>query len=173
VSFPLTEQPPDFAEAIVEIFKAHEKEIGTCHLKKGLTSDQALAVIRYDLEALGFNVEQGKRNDQKIKRPVFFGINGAPTLRYEIDAFHPKWNCGFEIEAGRAVMGNAVYRDLIQALVMVQVDILALAVPNEYKYKSGGRNVISNDFDKTRSVCDALYGHARIQLPYSLLLIGY
>jgi hypothetical protein len=70
-------------------------------------------------------------------------------------------------------MGNAVYRDLIQALVMVQVDILALAVPNEYKYKSGGREVISNDFDKTRRVCEALYGHARFQLPYSLSLIGY
>ncbi len=30
-------------------------------------------------------------------------------------------------------MGNAVYRDLIQALIMVQVDHLVLAVPNAYK----------------------------------------
>jgi len=30
-------------------------------------------------------------------------------------------------------MGNAIYRDLIQALVMVQVDHLVLAVSNIYK----------------------------------------
>jgi hypothetical protein len=173
VSFPLTEPPPNFAERIVEVFKSHESEIGTVHLKKGLTSDQALSVLREDLESIGFDVEQGKRSDQKIERPVFFGIDGYPTLRYQIDAFHSEWNCGLEIEAGRAVMGNAVYRDLVQALVMVQVDVLALAVPNEYKYKSSGRDVSSNDFEKTRSVCQALFGHSRIQFPYKLLLIGY
>jgi hypothetical protein len=32
------------------------------------------------------------------------------------------------VEAGRAWMGNAIYRDLLQALVMVQVDHLILAV---------------------------------------------
>ncbi len=173
VSFPLTEPPPDFAELIVDIFRSHESKIGTIHLEKGLTSDEALSVLRPDLERIGFNVERGKRKTQKIERPVFFGIDGEPTLRYEIDAFHPDWNCGLEVEAGRAVMGNAVYRDLIQALVMVRVDVLALAVSNEYKYKSGGRDVISNDFEKTQSVCRALFGHSRIDFPYSLLLIGY
>lgn len=173
VSFPLTEPPPNFAERVVGVFKSHESKISTAHLKKGLTSDQALSVLRKDLEAIGFEVEKGKRGDQKIARPVFFGIDGDPTLRYEIDAFHSEWNCGLEVEAGRAVMGNAVYRDLIQALVMVQVDVLALAVPNEYKYKSSGRHVSSKDFDKTKSVCQALFGHSRIQFPYKLILIGY
>lgn len=70
-------------------------------------------------------------------------------------------------------MGNAVYRDLIQSLVMVRVATLTLAVPNEYKYKSSGRNVVSNDFEKTQSVCQALFGHSRIELPYRLLLMGY
>ena len=52
---------------------------------------------------------------------MFFGENAAPSLQYEIDAWHPEWQAGLEIEAGRAWMGNAVYRDLIQALVMVNV----------------------------------------------------
>jgi hypothetical protein len=60
-------------------------------------------------------------------RPVFFGENGMPTLSYQIDAYHPEWRAGLEVEAGRAWMGNAIYRDLIQALVMVQVDHVVLA----------------------------------------------
>ncbi len=70
-------------------------------------------------------------------------------------------------------MGNAIYRDLVQAMVMVQVDVLALAVPLSYKYKSGGRNTSSSDFNNTKNVADALFGHSRFTLPYSLLLIGY
>jgi hypothetical protein len=49
-------------------------------------------------------------------------------------------------------MGNAVYRDLVQALVMVQVDHLVLAVPNVYKYQSGGKLARSTDYANTRGV---------------------
>jgi hypothetical protein len=70
-------------------------------------------------------------------------------------------------------MGNAVYRDLIQALVMVHVDHLILAVPNADKYKSGGKTVSSSDYDNTVAVADALYGHTRLRLPYGLTVIGY
>jgi hypothetical protein len=44
-----------------------------------------------------------------------------------------------EVEAGRATMGNAIYRDLIQGAPMVDARHLALAVPVEYRYKSTGR----------------------------------
>ena len=70
-------------------------------------------------------------------------------------------------------MGNAVYRDLIQASVMVGVDHLCLAVPNSYRYSTSGRAAISRDFENARSLGDALYGHARLRLPYRLFLIGY
>ena len=70
-------------------------------------------------------------------------------------------------------MGNAVYRDLIQALIMVQVDHLVLAVPNAYKYKSGGRSVSSNDYSNTVAVATAFYGHTRMAMPYALTVIGY
>ena len=70
-------------------------------------------------------------------------------------------------------MGNAIYRDLIQGLVMVQVDILILAVPNGYKYLSGVRPTVSNDYDNTISVAESLFGHSRFHFPYRLIIIGY
>ena len=70
-------------------------------------------------------------------------------------------------------MGNAVYRDLIQALVMVQMRYLVLAVSNTYKFMSAGRAVTSKDYEHAVDLADALYGHTRIQMPYQLVIVGY
>lgn len=172
-SFPRTRPPPHFCKDVVSVFERHSATTCTLSLEKGLTSDKILAVLSKDLLDLGFQVELGKTANAKIKRPVFFGDNGAPALQYEIDAFHPEWRCGLEIEAGRAWMGNAIYRDLIQALIMVDLETLILAVPNSYKYVSADRPAVSKDFEKTRAVADALFGHSRIVMPYNLVLIGY
>lgn len=172
-TFPRTEPPPDFISEVMFVFNEHKSEISTGALKKGLTSDQVLSKLRKGLIKIDFAVEMGKRKKQKIERPVFYGENGLPTVRYEIDAYHDTWKCGLEIEAGRAWMGNAVYRDLIQALVMVEVEYLILAVPNAYKYNSKKRIVVSNDYDNTINLADALYGHSRFKLPYKLVVIGY
>ena len=172
-TFPRTEPPPDFVARLVELFRAHEAAISTKDLKKGLRSDEVLAVLADGLVAMGFEAETGKKKNQKIERPVFFGENGSPILNYQIDAYHPAWRCGLEIEAGRAWMGNAVYRDLIQASVMVGVDFLCLAVPNSYKFNSSGRSTISRDYENTRDLADAVYGHSRVKLPYRLVVIGY
>ncbi len=172
-TFPRTEPPPRFVTDLVDVFRSQHRDIDTHRLKKGLTSDEVLAVLRNDLVGLGFEVEASKRKRDKIERPVFFGENGIPTVRYEIDAFHSEWRCGLEVEAGRAWMGNAVYRDLIQAMVMVQVDWLALAVPNAYKYQSGGKQSISKDYLNACGVADALFGHSRVSMPYRLVVIGY
>ncbi len=95
-------------------------------------------------------MEASKKRVDKLERPVFYGENGIATLRYEIDAYHPDWMCGLEVEAGRGWMGNAVYRDLIQAAVMVGVEHLYLAVCNAYRYTSGGRPAVSRDYENTR-----------------------
>ncbi len=171
--FPSTEPPPTFAAQIAAVFLRYRPQIDTVALKKGLTSNEVLAVVRDELVALGFHVEAGKASADKLKRPVYFGLQGEATRKYEIDAYQPEWRCGLEIEAGRAWMGNAVYRDLVQAMVMVDVDILILAAPITYKFNSTGRNTSSNDFDNTLSVVSAIYGHSRVKIPYKLLLIGY
>jgi hypothetical protein len=172
-TFPRTEPPTEFVAPIVQLFKDHASAISTLGREKGLTSDAVLSELRSDLQAMGFDVEQGKAAASKIKRPVFFGENGVPALQYEVDAFHHHWRCGLEVEAGRAWLGNAVYRDLIQALVMVNLDHLVLAVPNGYRRKSLGRTVVSKDYQGACAVADSLYGHSRIRMPYGLLLIGY
>ena len=173
--FPRTKPPPPFALSVVKVFEAHAATISTRVLNKGLTSDGVLRVLAADLKAIGFEVETGKAKGSKIDRPVFFGPNGEPTLGYQIDGFHPGNRCGIEIEAGRAWMGNAIYRDLVQAMVMVDVDHLVLAVANAYKFnnKKLGKTVTSLDFKNAVEVADALYGHTRIGMPYGLTIIGY
>lgn len=174
-SFPQTEPPPAFIAPVVEAFKQCEESICTSSLPKGLTSDVVLEVIGPRLSGMGFQIETSKKRSDKINRPVFYGENGKPSLNYQIDAYHPEWRCGLEIEAGRGWMGNAVYRDLVQALVMVNVDHLILAVANSYKYKSKsrGKQVSSSDYLNTIAVAEALYGHTRMRLPYGLTVLGY
>jgi hypothetical protein len=172
-TFPRTQPPQPFVSEVVRVFEKHDAEIGTAALAKGLTSDQVLARLNDDLRALGFSIELDKTHAGKLRRPVFFGENGHPERQYEIDGYHPAWRCGIEIEAGRAWMGNAVYRDLVQAMVMVDLDHLILAVPLLYRYKSGGRGTASKDYDNTVSVADAIFGHTRIRMPYTLTVVGY
>ena len=172
-TFPRTQTPPRFLAELITQFEAHTEEIGTIHREKGLTSNEVLAVLQPGLIKLGFEVESGRRTEDKIKRPVFFGENAQPGLQYEIDAWHPVWLAGLEIEAGRAWMGNAVYRDLIQALVMVDMEHLVLAVPQAYRYKTGGRATVSRDYEHTVAVAQAIYAHSRIVMPFALCVIGY
>ncbi len=171
--FPQTESPNPFVYKMIEIFKKYEKQIGTVTLDKGLTSDEVMKVLSKDLISLGWDIEISKKKKDKIERPVFFGENGIPTLKYEIDGYHAEWRCGLEIEAGRAWMGNAIYRDIVQALVMINVDHLILAVPNIYKYVSNNKETSSNDYLNTVAVAKALYGHSRVKIPYTLTVIGY
>lgn len=172
-TFPRTEPPARWVEQVVDLFRRHETAIDTEALEKGLTSDEVLALMASDFETLGFQVERGKLASQKIERPVLFGENGVPTVKYQVDGYHPDWRCGLEIEAGRAWMGNAVYRDLVQALVMVEVDWLCLAVSNTYKFMNSGRQSVSRDYDNARDMAEAVYGHSRVKMPYRLLLVGY
>jgi hypothetical protein len=88
--------------------------------------------------------------------------------------FEPTRGIALEVEAGRATMRNAMYRDLIQASLMVDARFLVLAVPAEYRYKSGARTAREPSYAKTYSVVEAIYGSPRLALPFEgLLLIGY
>ena len=172
-TYPLTLPPPSFVEVIADVFRSNEAVIGTTRPTRGLKSDEVLAVVRPDLEELGFEVERGKRKVDKIERPVFYGENGIPTVRFEIDAYHTEWQCGLEIEAGRAWQGNAVYRDLILASLMANVDHFVLAVPNAYRYKSGGSTITGRAYKKTRNLSETVFSHSGLTLPYGLTVVGY
>lgn len=126
-------------------------------------------MLREDLIDIGFEVEESKRSTDRIRRPVFFGENAEPSLQYEVDGWHSDWRAGLEVEAGRAWGGNAVYRDLVRALVIVEMEHLILAVPKIYRRKPRA----SKDYENTVAVAQALYGHSRITMPFSLCVIGY
>jgi len=171
-SFPRTEPPPHFLARVIEVFTQHEPIIATHDKSMKLDSNQVLAYLQTDLRGLGFQIENRKRKEQ-ISRPVFYGEQGKPTLKYSVDAYHGEWRCGLEVEASRAYLSNAFHRDLIQALVMVDVDHLIVAVRNQYFYGDSGRQRESRDYDCLIEVANALYGHTRMRLPYGLTLIGY
>ena len=87
---------------------------------KRMESNDVLRVLADDLETkMGFTVERGKKRLGKLPRPVFFGDEGSYLRTYDIDAFDPTIGIALEVEAERATMGNAIYRDLIQGSSML------------------------------------------------------
>ena len=172
-SYPRTSSSPPFIAEIVRVFRKCEPDIATLNRQNRLKSDDVLRAARTPLLDLGFEVEMGKKRTEKIHRPVFFGENGIPVVRYEIDAYHQNWQCGLEIEAGRAWLGNAVYRDIVLGALMVDVSHLIIAVPNEYWSKSSGRDVVSRDYDYASRLAETIYAHERLVLPYRLTILGY
>ena len=95
-------------------------------------------------------------------------------VRYEVDAWLENPGVIIEIEAGRAVMGNAFYRDLVRTSLIVNANYLAIAVMLNYEYRSGSRQVSSHDYDIAHDQLDAMYSSGRLKLPFEgVLIIGY
>jgi hypothetical protein len=111
--YPQRKEPPPWVHALVRVFDAAQPAIDSLTIQ-GLQSDGVLAQVRAGLEALGYQVEAGKETRHRIVRPVLFGDQGRPRVNYEVDAVHDSEGVLLEVEAGRAMMGNAVYRDLVR-----------------------------------------------------------
>jgi hypothetical protein len=171
--FPSYAPPPTWVAPLVGLFGASRTQIDSAvtHAKR-MESNDVLNVLADGLRKLGFEVETGKAKAGKLPRPVFFGDEGSFLRMYEIDAFEPAQGIALEVEAGRATMGNAIYRDLVQASLMLDARYLTLAVPIEYRY--GTRPTREPSYAKTYSVVEAVYGSPRLNLPFEgLLLVGY
>jgi hypothetical protein len=70
--------------------------------------------------------------------------------------------------------GNAIYRDIIRASLIVDAHYLTLILPIAYRYVSGGRTVTSPAYDDCVDLLSALYASQRLPLPFrGVLLIGY
>jgi len=154
------------------VFCNTEKTIGTS-FENSLRSNEVLKTLQPGFTALGYDVEGANPKKKTISRPVYFGENGTPSLKYQVDAFHHEFGCGIEVEAGRATRSNAVYRNLIQALVMTQIEHLVMAVPLAYWYNTDNKRVSSKDYELTIEIAKALYGHDRVKFPFDLTVVGY
>jgi hypothetical protein len=98
--------------------------------RKGLRVTRFCNAYDHSLSGWGFKLKAVRTGKRRSSVP-FFSVRMASRVSVIRSMhYHPDWRCGLEIEAGRAWMGNAVYRDLIQALVMVQIGHLVLAIPN-------------------------------------------
>lgn len=171
--YPSRMSPPAWVEPFIGVISSAREHIDSS-VVTGVSSDKALEHLRIGLEALGFVVESGKNSSGKIHRPVLFGENGAPLVKYEIDGWHELEKIAFEIEAGRGMKGNAVYRNLIRTPLIFDVEFLALGVLREYHYNSGGKPQISRDYRDAKNQLDAIYASGRLQFPFKgILLFGY
>jgi hypothetical protein len=93
-------------------------------------------------------------------------------VKQEIDGWHPELQALLEIESGRGVQGNAVYRDLVRSSLVVEAEYLVLGVRSRYEY--GSRNAVQNDFTFTRDLLDSIYASGRLHLPFiGVLLVGW
>jgi hypothetical protein len=171
--YPSRDRPPPWVEPFVDAVGAVGGQIRSADVD-GLTSDAVLARLRPGLERLSHRVETGKRREERIALPVLFGDQGEARVRYEVDAVNDELGVLVEVEAGRGARGNAVYRDLVRASLIVDARFLALGVMNEYRHQSGGREVVVRSYDDAKNVLDAVYASQRLRLPFEgVLLFGY
>jgi hypothetical protein len=146
---------------------------------KGLQkkSDEVLAILRPGLESLKFEVEKGKKAEQKIQRPALFGEMGEPGHKYEIDAYKADEGLVLEIEAGRAIKGNAIYRDLIQMSLMLDARFAIIAMPLAYRHKQKKQHTVTVEvpsYLSGKKLLEAIYASPRLHLPFDgILLVGY
>jgi hypothetical protein len=171
--YPSRDRPPEWVNPLVAVVAGAREAIDS-QTVDGLTSDKVLAALCPGLEALGFEVETGKHRVEKIRRPVLFGDNGTERVAYEIDAVHDELGILVEVEAGRGARGNAVYRDLVRASLIVDARFLVLGVMRAYRHRSGGKAVVVQSYAESRSLLDAVYASGRLRLPFEgVLLFGY
>lgn len=163
--FPLSDRPPELVNEIAIVFENASETINS-NVYDRQESNAVLAKVRDGLVELGFQVESGKKANEKIKVPVLFGLKGTHEKTFEADAYHEKEGYVIEVEAGRGVVNNQFLKDLFQACMMNEVYYLVIAVRNNYRG--------SNDFGKVNTFFETLYASQRLKLPLKgIMIIGY
>jgi hypothetical protein len=171
--YPSRDRPPEWVNPFIAVVSALKNDIDS-ETVDGLTSDNVLALLRPGFVALGYEVEAGKHQNEKIRRPVLFGDRGNERVSYEVDAVHDDLGILVEVEAGRGARGNAVYRDLVRASLIVDARFLVLGVMRSYRHQSGGKPILVQSYLESKSVLDAIYASGRLHLPFDgVLLFGY
>ena len=101
-----------------------------------MVSNAVLSKVADALRERGFEVERGKKKDEKIYIPVLFGRQGEVEKSFDADAVHWDGRMVLEVEAGRGVVNNQFLKDLFQACMMQDIDYLGIAVRREYEVSS-------------------------------------
>jgi len=149
---------------VVSVFEnASDKISSSCN---NLVSNGVLSVLTKSLAELGYAVETGKGQKEKIHVPVLFGRNNNIDKEFNADAYNRNAKVVIEVEAGRATENNQFLKDIFEACMMYEVDWLVLAVRETYR--------THKDFEIVHAFLETLYISNRIHLPLKgILLIGY
>ena len=165
VFFPKSNKPTKLAKDIVKVFNDNFDKINSS--KHQLKSNDVLSNISEGLEKIGFQVEKGKKKEEKIFVPVLFGQNGIVEKYFEADAFFDEKGFVLEVEAGRGFTNNQFLKDLFQACMMHNIEYLGIAVRMIHREKN-------KDYEKIVQFFDTLFASNRLQLPLKgILIIGY
>jgi hypothetical protein len=111
--FPRSNVCPSKLMEVIDAFRSIEDLIASEENEKQ-ESNEVLEKVANNLLNLGFDVETGKKNSEKIFVPVLFGQNGKVEKRFEADAWHRAHGIVLEVEAGRAYVNNQFLKDLFK-----------------------------------------------------------
>ena len=162
--FPRSQGMSNEMQAIISCFEEIYNEIDS--ERHSLSSNEVLGILCEPLKKLGYDVETGKKSNEKIRVPVLFGLNNKIDKEFNADALSNDGKIIIEVEAGRALDNNQFLKDIFQACMMFGVEYLVIAVRVEYR----GRK----DFDIICSFLETLYISNRLHLPLKgIMLIGY
>lgn len=158
------EIPAHLMRVVRDVFDSNETNITSSRHKHN--SNKVLEIARKNLENLGYFVESGKGQDEKVKIPVLFGRNGKLEKSFDADGWNKETKTVIEIEAGRGVTNYQFLKDLFQACVMHDIDYHVICVRNDYRGK--------DDFGIVINFFNTMYSSNRIKLPLKgILVIGY
>ena len=164
MSFPRSQQVTLLGREVIQAFEDIHTRISSD--QHDLSSNQVLAIACPGLQALGFEVETGKKRVDKISVPVLFGENGRFEKSFDADAWHRQEGFVIEVEAGRAVDNNQFLKDIVQASVMAGVDHLAVMCRNRYRRR--------DDFKTITHFLETVFVSGRIVFPMkTILIVGY
>ena len=163
--YPRSQTPSELCGKIVKAFTNKHSAIDSSsgHTHK---CDKVLSILAEDFLQLGFQIERGKKNGDKITFPLLFGRNGRIEKPFYPDGYQAESRYMLEVEAGSAITNHQLHRDLLHACICDSVDRLAVAVRNVY---SG-----SDDFTQACRIMDSIFNSRRFALPLKeVLIIGY
>jgi hypothetical protein len=149
--------------ALISIFENNRAQIDSLvvHAKR-MESDDVLRVLADDPERdMGFAVERGKKRMGKLPRPSSSATRGRFYGPTRSTPSSPITGSRWRSKAAGRPWATRSYRDIIQGSLIVDARVLALAVPVEYRYKSGAREAKEPSYAKTYSVIEAIYGSQR------------
>jgi hypothetical protein len=162
--YPKRKEIPTHLKDIVDIFILKEKLISSDQFN--LHSNEVLEKVSLNLLELNYQVETSKKDIDKIKVPVLFGMNGKLEKYFDADAYNEALKTVIEVEAGRAVSNYQFLKDLFQACMMHELEYLVIVVRNTYNK--------NKDFQSVITFFETLYNSDRLKLPLKgILIIGY